>query len=75
MKNIGIGLLMGLAISAALFGPALISIEFATPNGINIFFGDFGYHVTSAALTAWAIAIAMPMVFGSFLAVFWLGGE
>ncbi|WP_304189411.1 hypothetical protein [Lentibacter algarum] len=44
IRNITLGALAGLAISAAFFGPALISIERATPSGFNVFIGDFGYH-------------------------------
>ena len=44
IRNITLGALAGLAIGAALFGPALISIEHATPSGFNVYFGDFGYH-------------------------------
>ena len=44
IRNITIGALAGLAISAALFGPFYVSIERATPNGINLFVGDYGYH-------------------------------
>ena len=44
IRNIIFGALAGLAISAALFGPALISIERATPSGFNVFIGDYGHH-------------------------------
>ena len=44
IRNITFGALAGLAIGAALFGPALVSIERATPSGFNVYFGDFGYH-------------------------------
>ncbi len=49
LKNTALGIAAGLALSAALYGPMLISIEAATPNGVNVFFGDYGYHFEGAA--------------------------
>jgi len=45
IKNIAIGLGMGAIISAALFLPAM-SIEQAIPSGFNVYFGEYGYHVS-----------------------------
>lgn len=39
-----IGAAMGALVSAALFAPALVSFERATPSGFNVFLGDYGYH-------------------------------
>lgn len=44
MRNLITGIFMGALASAALFGPALVSVERATPNGFNVYFGDAGYH-------------------------------
>lgn len=49
LKNLALGLLAGVILSTALYGPMLISIEAATPNGVNVFFGDYGYHFEGAA--------------------------
>ena len=48
MKNIIIGLLMGAAISAALFGAMVLPI-------------------------VWLVALAMPMLCGAVLGMFWIG--
>ena len=48
IRNILIGALAGLAISAALFGPFCVSIERATPSGFNVFVGNTGYHFAGA---------------------------
>ena len=50
MKNLILGICGGLILSTALFGPLLITVEPATPNGVNIMFGDlFGYHIATTA--------------------------
>jgi hypothetical protein len=43
-KNIAKGLIAGVLLSIALFAPLLVTIETATPNGINVYVGDYGYH-------------------------------
>jgi len=48
MKHLLIGTLGGLILATALFAPMLVTIEPATPNGINVMFGDCcGYHVAT----------------------------
>lgn len=47
IQNAIVGALAGLAISAALFGPMLISVERAAPNGLNIYFGGYGFHIAA----------------------------
>ena len=48
VKNLVIGTLGGLILATALFAPMLITIEPATPNGVNVFFGDLGgYHIAT----------------------------
>jgi len=49
MLNIFTGLFMGALVSAALFGPALVSVERATPSGFNVLWGDSGFHFTGVA--------------------------
>lgn len=49
MRNLITGALMGALVSAALFGPALVSVERATPSGLNVFVGDYGYHFAGVA--------------------------
>ena len=44
VKNILKGLFAGFILSLALFAPMLITIETATPNGLNVYVGDYGYH-------------------------------
>ena len=48
VKNLVIGFLGGLILATALFAPLLITIEPATPNGVNVMFGDLGgYHIAT----------------------------
>ena len=48
VQNLVIGFLGGLILATALFAPLLITIEPATPNGVNVFFGDLGgYHIAT----------------------------
>tara|TARA_R110001632_G_scaffold64912_1_gene154019 strand:+ start:89 stop:310 length:222 start_codon:yes stop_codon:yes gene_type:complete len=48
VKSLIIGFLGGLILATALFAPMLITIEPATPNGVNVFFGDLGgYHIAT----------------------------
>lgn len=48
MKNLIIGIMGGLILATALFAPMLITVEPATPNGVNVFFGDLGgYHIAT----------------------------
>tara|TARA_R110002096_G_scaffold140704_1_gene295307 strand:+ start:253 stop:474 length:222 start_codon:yes stop_codon:yes gene_type:complete len=48
IKNLVIGTLGGLILATALYAPMLITIEPATPNGVNVMFGDLGgYHIAT----------------------------
>lgn len=48
IKHLTIGTLGGLILSTALFAPMIVTIEPATPNGVNVMFGDCcGYHIAT----------------------------
>ena len=49
MRNLITGIFMGAIVSAALLGPALVSVERATPSGFNVFWGDTGFHFAGVA--------------------------